>query len=209
MRLFCNRMWGLPLVRQVDRHCVLIWEPFLCFSALLWMTLCAFADVNTTSMMCGTLNGVEGGTVTGCTICGSTMGVFLRVVYWWVLLVPAWRICFDVGLLATIVGGALLTLWMSGIVVWLLRSFTLCSVCSSTLCSGLGGGVPLKKASRCRASILRTRTVLPFHPMVTIFSWSSADSSLTCDSGEYVGSWQCCGNNSANLDTLYPFVSGT
>ena len=69
--------------------------------------------------------------------------------------------------------------------------------------------MPLKKASTCHASILRTRTVLLFRPTVTIVFWSSADSSLTYDSGEYVGSQQCCGNNSANPDVLHPFVSGT
>ncbi len=82
MWLFCNWMWGLPLVRQVDCRCVLIWEPFLCFSALLWMTLCAFADGDTSSMMCGTCNGVGGGTGMGHTICGSMASVFLRVVRW-------------------------------------------------------------------------------------------------------------------------------
>ncbi len=84
-------------------------EPFLCFSALLWMTLCTFVDVDTSSMMCGTWNGVGYGAVPGCRISGSLLGGFLRVVHWCVLL-PAWRTIFDVGLLAVIVGGALLTL---------------------------------------------------------------------------------------------------
>ena len=82
MQLFCNRMWGLPVVRQVERRCVLIWDLLLCFSALLWMTLCAFADVDTSSKMCGTWNGVGGGTVMGRRICGSTPDVFLHVVRW-------------------------------------------------------------------------------------------------------------------------------
>jgi hypothetical protein len=74
------------------------------------MTLHNFADVDTSSMMCGTWNGVGGGAVPRCTISGSTPGVFLRVVRWCVL-VPAWtRTLFGVGLLAAIVGGASLTL---------------------------------------------------------------------------------------------------
>ena len=128
-------------------------------------------------------NGVRVGTVTRRTTCGSVLGVFLRVEHWWGVLVPAWRILFDVGLLATIVGGALLTLWMSDIVIWLTRSFTLCSVCSSTLCSGGGS------AMRCRASILRTNMVCPFRSMVTIFSWSLADSYLTAT---HVSMWALC-----------------
>ncbi len=81
MRLFHNWMWGLPLVRRVECHCVLIWDTFLCFTLLLWLTLCAFANVDTSSMMCGTWNGVGGGTVTGRTICGSVPGVFFRVLH--------------------------------------------------------------------------------------------------------------------------------
>ena len=45
--LLSNRMWGLPLVRRVERCCVLIWEAFLCVTVLLWMTLSAFVDGDT------------------------------------------------------------------------------------------------------------------------------------------------------------------
>ena len=139
MWLFCSQMWGLPLERQVERRCVLIWLAFLCFSALLWVILCAFTNVDTSSMMCGTWNGVgvvqwQGTQFVGVLrVCSSVLciGKFL-----------CWLggFIFDVRLLATMVGGALLTLWMSGIGIWLPQSFTLCFVCSSTLCSGLGGG---------------------------------------------------------------------
>ena len=88
----------------------------MCFSALLWMTLCAFAKVDTSSMMCGTWNGVGCGMVTGRTICGSTPGVFCALVSPCAGLEDSFR-CWIVGCHS---GGCIahpLNVWYCGLVI--------------------------------------------------------------------------------------------
>ena len=72
-------------------------------------TLCVLFDLGTSSMMWGNWNGPSNDRSTGLTMCGSTPGVFLLVVRWCVRGFVC-MILFEVGLFATIVGGAPLTL---------------------------------------------------------------------------------------------------
>ena len=82
MHVFRKQMWGSPMVSQVERRGDLIFDAFLCFCACFWRNLCAFDDVDTSPMMCETWKGVCGGMTMGRTICGSTPGMFCRVVHW-------------------------------------------------------------------------------------------------------------------------------
>ena len=127
-------------------------------------------------------------------ILGTPPGVFALV---WCRCMRGvfFKALFAVGLRACMMGGALvihgmvrigvssITLCCSSLTLCC-SSVTLCSYRSFALCSSAGGGAPVKYASRCYASSLRTLTVRDFRPTMAMFSWSSAESSLTRESVE-------------------------
>jgi hypothetical protein len=53
------------------------------------------------------------------------------------------------------------------------------------------------------------RQMYVFCLIVARVFWSSIDNSCTCVTGVNAGTIQCCGHWSAELETRYPFVSGT
>jgi hypothetical protein len=75
----------------------------------------------------------------------------------------------DVGLFAIMVGGALLTLCISWVVIGMMMSVTLCSTLCYTVCSAAGGEVPKINASRCLARRFITLTVQALHLTVINF----------------------------------------
>ncbi len=117
--------------------------------------------------------------------------------------------------------------WLRRGASWLLVSVTLCS----TLCYGGGtygarwrspGGrfqwcyglvsVWLCLSNWCEANFCFTRvmTLFCFFSSISrIVVTSSSITSRRCSFHMRKGSWQCCGNNSADPDILYAFVSGT
>ena len=101
-----NHTWLSLLVSLVERHDVLFVAAVLTRRCA---TVCAFADLGISPMMCGIWNGTSVDRLSGLTMCGSAPGVFLLVARWRVRVFFC-MILFDMGLFATIVCGASLTL---------------------------------------------------------------------------------------------------
>jgi hypothetical protein len=207
-----NLMCGLPAVSLVECLGSMLVVTVLVFRASRCGTMSVVASGCMSVITCGAALWVcvlawIGGTVLGRVILGNVPGVLHQAVHWCVHDF-ACSTRLDVGLLSNVVGGALLTLSITIHSSWPMSAYTLCPS-SPTLCSCARGGLLEIYASRYCARSLRTLSVLALGQTVSMFSWSSDESSLTWLLCEYDGFWQCCGNRLAYPDILYPLVLGT
>ena len=79
MRELRNRTWLSLLVSLIERHGVLFVAAVLTRRCA---TVCSFADLGISPMMCGIWNGTSVDRLNGLTMCGSAPGVFLLVARW-------------------------------------------------------------------------------------------------------------------------------
>jgi hypothetical protein len=77
----------------------------------------------------------------------------------------------------------------------------------ATLCSSPFGGVRMAFIALARLLIRRRPLVVP--AAVSVVVVISSVSALRCAFGLRLGTWQCCGNSSADPEMRYALVSGT
>ncbi len=168
-----NLMHGLPDVSRIDCLGTVPVATVLVSRACRCGTMTVVALGSMLLITCGAALWVcvlawSGGVILGCVIFGNAPGMLHWVMRWWVRAF-ACRTYLEVGLLANMVGDALLTLWIAVHSSWPMLASTLCPS-SPTLCFGAGEGFPEIYASRCCARSFRTLRVLALHLMVSMFS---------------------------------------
>jgi hypothetical protein len=214
---FCTKCRGVKDARGVSTSCIVI-----ALSAC-WLTNLALARISpgtwaggmiiTGAVMVCTLGNrrfsvvglVSGGLNIGVThqIAGMAPGVLLRVCGQWVHAVVI-KFCLAIGSRICMIAGASDIL---GIGMWASVVLGGSTVSLFTLSSSLGGDVSMSSSAFCSPVIsCRPLCVSAAMPVNVVISLVSA---FKCALLLRFGTWQCCGNNSAEPEILYARVYRT